>query len=647
MDRDREYRSERDRHKKERRIDRDSDRDRSRRNSRERSRERDKGYRDWRRDRDGEKDRGKRHGRDLREDDKRSSRKRRSNKDDVIQLSDGSSSDGGVEIVSNGEDVDIDIDEDSDEEAIIEKRRQKRKEMLYRLQREGQYDTSNKIEPENSTKPPLKFATISAGATDFNYDEEDDSENEDENNHAEDNDKLADTLINEAIMMAEGENQPTPRNRDIARKEMGDNYYDNYLQNLQEERLKEEEETRKRLEARRLAVLNEAPHEWKSLKSSSNRQTMDMFAENDESVALKSNVDGNGLNTQANDNPNLTDNWDDAEGYYRVQTGEILDQRYNVFGYTGQGVFSNVVRARDAARGNREVAIKIIRNNEIMHKTGLKELEILKRLNDADPEDKFHCLRLFRHFFHKKHLCLAFESLSMNLREVLKKYGKHVGINLMAVRSYTAQLLMALKLLRKSNIIHADIKPDNILVNETKSTLKLCDFGSASHIADSEITPYLVSRFYRAPEVILGLKYDFGMDLWSVGSTIYEMYTGKIMFPGKSNNEMIRLFMELKGKIPNKLIRKGMFRGNHFDESCTYMAHEIDKVTQRDKVTVMPVVNKTRTLSHELRTGERLSAEQNIKVSNLIDFLDKIHSLDSAKRPSINECLMHPFISEK
>ena len=119
------------------------------------------------------------------------------------------------------------------------------------------------------------------------------------------------------------------------------------------------------------------------------------------------------------------------------------------------------------------------------------------------------------------------------------------------------------------------------------------------------------------------------------------------MFPGKSNNEMIKLFMELKGKIPNKLIRKGMFRSNHFDENCTYMAHEIDKVTQRDKVVVMPVVNKTRSLSHELRGGERLSAEQNAKVTNLVDFLDKIHTLDSAKRPSINWCLMHSFISEK
>lgn len=64
------------------------------------------------------------------------------------------------------------------------------------------------------------------------------------------------------------------------------------------------------------------------------------------------------------ENPSLTDNWDDAEGYYRVRIGEILDSRYVVYGYTGQGVFSNVVRARD--KDNKDVAVKIIRNNEIM-----------------------------------------------------------------------------------------------------------------------------------------------------------------------------------------------------------------------------------------------------------------------------------------
>lgn len=71
-------------------------------------------------------------------------------------------------------------------------------------------------------------------------------------------------------------------------------------------------------------------------------------------------------NRQGADNPALTDNWDDAEGYYRVRIGETLDNRYLVSGYTGQGVFSNVIRARDQARGGQNVAIKIIRNHEIM-----------------------------------------------------------------------------------------------------------------------------------------------------------------------------------------------------------------------------------------------------------------------------------------
>ena len=64
---------------------------------------------------------------------------------------------------------------------------------------------------------------------------------------------------------------------------------------------------------------------------------------------------------------------------------------------------------------------------------------------------------------------------------------------------------------------------------------------------------------------------------------------------------MIKLFMELKGKIPNKYIRKGMFKGNHFDENCSFLCHETDKVTQKDKVVVMPVVAKSRSIAHELR----------------------------------------------
>lgn len=80
---------------------------------------------------------------------------------------------------------------------------------------------------------------------------------------------------------------------------------------------------------------------------------------------------------------------------------------------------------------------------------------------------------------------------------------------------------------------------------------------------------------------MLGLHYEFGIDLWSVAVTLYEVYTGKIMFPGKSNNQMLKYIMDLRGKLPNKLIRKAQFKHLHFDDNCNFLYHEIDKVTQR------------------------------------------------------------------
>ncbi|XP_030630089.1 serine/threonine-protein kinase PRP4 homolog [Chanos chanos] len=387
----------------------------------------------------------------------------------------------------------------------------------------------------------------------------------------------------------------------------------------------------------------DGPHSKKQSAPDMFTESDDMFAAYFDSARLRAA----GVGKDLKENPSLRDNWTDAEGYYRVNIGEMLDKRYSVYGYTGQGVFSNVIRARDMARASQDVAVKIIRNNELMQKTGLKELEFLRKLNDADPDDKFHCLRLFRHFYHKQHLCLVFEPLSMNLREVLKKYGKDVGLHIKAVRSYSQQLFLALKLLKRCNILHADIKPDNILVNESKTILKLCDFGSASHAADNDITPYLVSRFYRAPEIIIGKPYDYGIDMWSVGCTLYELYTGKILFPGKTNNHMLKVAMDLKGKMPNKMIRKGLFKDQHFDQNLNFLYIEVDKVTEREKITVMSTINPTKDLLADMVGRQRLPEDQRKKVVQLKDLLDQILMLDPAKRISINQALQHPYIQER
>lgn len=485
--------------------------------------------------------------------------------------------------ITSDELEDIEIEEDEDEEKVIERQRQQRQELLKRLGVENQLESSGFSSPAHS----------------------------------------------------HGSGVHTPDSVTI----------DNMASDINIDNSEDTTDFEAAIMAKRQMIVQEGNNETDT--GQDKKKQLDMFSEDMFAENYSSPNSIQKTSSRAQENPNLTDNWDDAEGYYRVRIGEVLDTRYTVYGYTGQGVFSNVVRARDMARGNQDVAVKIIRNNEVMHRTGLKELEMLRRLNDADPDDKFHCLRLFRHFFHKQHLCLVFEPLSMNLREVLKKYGKDVGLHIKAVRSYSQQLFFALKLLKRCNILHADIKPDNILVNETKLVLKLCDFGSASHVAENDITPYLVSRFYRAPEIVMGLGYDFSIDMWSVGCTLYELYTGKIMFAGKSNNQMLKFCMDLKGKFPNRLIRKGVFRDQHFDANCNFLYHEVDKVTEREKVVVMTNINQTRDLSTELIGRQRLPEDQVKKVGQLKDLLEKTLMLDPAKRISINQALSHPFIHDK
>lgn len=342
----------------------------------------------------------------------------------------------------------------------------------------------------------------------------------------------------------------------------------------------------------------------------------------------------------------MLDNWDDPEGYYKVILGELLNGRYHVQANLGRGMFSAVVRALDV-QTKKLVAIKLIRNNETMRKAGMKEIEILQKLNEADPEDKKHLIRLERYFEHKGHLCMVFENLSINLREVLKKFGRDVGINLRAVRAYAQQMFMGLSLMRKCNVLHADLKPDNMLVNESRGMLKICDLGSASDASENEITPYLVSRFYRAPEIILGMPYDFAIDVWSVGCTLYELYTGKILFTGRTNNQMLRSIMECRGRFTTKMLKRAQFAHLHFDEMASFRSVEQDKLTGKDTVKIINFTTKpVRDLRTRLMSAAKgyTEAERN-ELALFTDLLDQCLTLNPEKRYTPAEALKHPFIA--
>jgi dual specificity tyrosine-phosphorylation-regulated kinase 2/3/4 len=128
-------------------------------------------------------------------------------------------------------------------------------------------------------------------------------------------------------------------------------------------------------------------------------------------------------------------------------------------------------------------------------------------------------------------------------------------LDLKLIRTYAVQIFDSLKMLRRHSIIHCDLKPENIMLVDSKKTdIKLIDFGSSCFEAD-QIYTYIQSRFYRAPEIMLGIRYSTAIDMWSFGCILAELFTGFPIYPGESESEQMSLIMEVNGPPSKSLMR--------------------------------------------------------------------------------------------
>ncbi|KAI7824412.1 kinase-like domain-containing protein [Gamsiella multidivaricata] len=318
--------------------------------------------------------------------------------------------------------------------------------------------------------------------------------------------------------------------------------------------------------------------------------------------------------------------YDDERGDYLIVNHDHLMYRYEVLDMLGKGSFGQVAKCYDHKTGE-YVAIKIIRNKKRFHCQAVVEIKILDNLNKWDPEAKHNLIRMTDNFYFRNHLCIASELLSINLYEFIKS-NSFQGFSLGLIKRFCTQLLQSLDLLTKHSVVHCDLKPENVLLKHpTKSSIKVIDFGS-SCLENEKVYTYIQSRFYRSPEVILGMSYNMAIDMWSLGCILAELYTGYPLFPGENEQEQLACIMEIQGVPDRYLIERGTRKKVFFDP------------LGNPKLVVNSKGKKRRPGSKTL--GQALKCSDPL----FLDFISRCLIWDPEKRMKPREGLQHEWISD-
>ncbi|KAB7504048.1 Mitogen-activated protein kinase 14B, partial [Armadillidium nasatum] len=178
------------------------------------------------------------------------------------------------------------------------------------------------------------------------------------------------------------------------------------------------------------------------------------------------------------------------------------------------------------------------------------------------------------------------------------------------------QVLRGLKYIHSAGIIHRDLKPSNIAVNED-CELKILDFGLARP-TESEMTGYVATRWYRAPEIMLNwMHYNQTVDIWSVGCIMAELLTGRTLFPGQDHIQQVNLIIDLLGT------------------PCKEYLDRITSDSARNYIRSLPTMKK-KDFKQVFRGANPLA----------VDLLEKMLELDSEKRVTATQALAHAYLAQ-
>ncbi|XP_078732720.1 dual specificity tyrosine-phosphorylation-regulated kinase 2-like [Lampetra fluviatilis] len=368
---------------------------------------------------------------------------------------------------------------------------------------------------------------------------------------------------------------------------------------------------------------------------------------------------GGGANAATNGAGN--GGFDDERGSYIHVPHDHVAYRYEVIKVIGKGSFGQVVKSLDH-KTRRYVALKMVRNEKRFHRQAEEEVRILEHLRSQDRDDAMNVVHLLEHFVFRGHVCMTFELLGANLYELIKRGGFR-GFEPPLVRRLAHGMLQCLDGLHRNRIIHCDLKPENVLLRHTSTSsanagsaagsaaghrgaaIKVIDFGS-SCFEHQRVYTYIQSRFYRAPEVIMGARYGPPIDVWSLGCIVAELVTGRPLFAGEDEGDQLACIMEVLG-MPAPALLERCKRARSFVDSrghpryCTASRRADGSValgggrSRRGRARGPP---GSRALADAL--GGRADAR-------LVDFLRRCVEWDPEARPTPRQALRHPWLRRR
>uniref|UniRef100_A0A8C3LN60 non-specific serine/threonine protein kinase n=1 Tax=Chrysolophus pictus TaxID=9089 RepID=A0A8C3LN60_CHRPC len=351
-----------------------------------------------------------------------------------------------------------------------------------------------------------------------------------------------------------------------------------------------------------------------------------------------------------------------GDGDYQLVQHEVLcsvKNTYEVLDFLGRGTFGQVVKCWK--RGTNEiVAIKILKNHPSYARQGQIEVSILARLS-TENADEFNFVRAYECFQHRNHTCLVFEMLEQNLYDFLKQ-NKFSPLQLKVIRPILQQVATALKKLKSLGLIHADLKPENImLVDPVRQPyrVKVIDFGSASHVSKTICSTYLQSRYYRAPEIILGLPFCEAIDMWSLGCVIAELFLGWPLYPGALEYDQIRYISQTQGLPGEQLLSMGTKTARFFcrETDAPYSSWRLKTLEEHEAETGMKSKEARKYIFNSLDDIVHVNMVMDLEGSDLlaekadrrefVSLLKKMLLIDADLRITPAETLNHSFVTMK